>query len=582
MNTNKRTLKLYWEQIRKHKVSYFLAFIMIPLGVLAIDTLLPYFLSQTIGGLSDGNDHIVWTSLTLAAGIGIAGAIFNFIGFQALIHHEGNVRAELGNASFARLMNKDMRFFVDEKVGGLTSKFIDFIRSHTTLQDLLIIRTSGFVLSISIGLLIVLSQSWILALIIVALLTGLVMQVRWSIKRRAVWRHERKTLNSDINGNIADAITNNLVVKTFAGEEREIEHITQKNNRYRELFKKDVGFVAREGSARVALMVIVQIVAVSACTYLVLHDQMKVAAVIFTLAYLQRIGSQLFTLGEMLNGYDQALLEAGPMSDILTKETTVNDKEKAVALHKITPTIHFDTVSFKYDDAENDILKDIDLSIKAGEKIGLVGPSGAGKTTITHLLLRFSDVTGGTITIDGHNIQDVTQKSLRQTIAYVPQEPMLFHRTLRENIAYGRPNATDKEIRQAAKHANALEFIDELPHKLDTLVGERGIKLSGGQRQRIAIARAILKDAPILILDEATSALDSGSEKLIQAALEQLMKNRTSIVVAHRLSTIQKMDRIIVLDKGMIIEQGSHDELLRHKGVYSKLWMHQSGGFIEE
>ena len=192
------------------------------------------------------------------------------------------------------------------------------------------------------------------------------------------------------------------------------------------------------------------------------------------------------------------------------------------------------------------------------------------------------DIDSGKILIDGQDISQVTQKSLHQSIAYVPQEPLLFHRSLRENIAYGKPDATDDEITEAAVKANAYEFIKTLPKGYDTLVGERGVKLSGGQRQRIAIARAILKDAPILVLDEATSALDSESEKLIQDALEKLMKGRTSIVIAHRLSTIAKLDRIIVLDNGSIIEDGTHGQLLRKKGVYASLWSHQSGGFIEE
>ncbi len=212
-----------------------------------------------------------------------------------------------------------------------------------------------------------------------------------------------------------------------------------------------------------------------------------------------------------------------------------------------------------------------------------MGPSGSGKTTLTKLLLRFADVDKGSIKVDGTSISKVTQESLRKSIAYVPQEPMLFHRSLRENIAYGKPDATDDEIRQAAIQANAIDFIDKLPEGFDTIVGERGVKLSGGQRQRIAIARAILKDAPILVLDEATSALDSESEQLIQSALERLMKGRTSIVIAHRLSTIAKLDRIIVLEDGRITEDGAHTDLLKKKGgTYASLWNHQSGGFIEE
>lgn len=556
--------------------------VCIPLGALLIDTLLPYFFSQAIGGLIEKNSIVIQTSLLIAAAVGLGGALVNVIGFQAMTRHEAKVRTDLSNATFERLISKDLQFFVNEKVGALTSRFIDFVRAEVALQDLLIIRTLGFILSVGTGLAILATQSWVIALVILGLIAALVVQVKWSIKKRAPWRHERKTLAGEVNGSVADAVTNNLVVKTFAGERSEIATVTEKNKRFEMLFIKDIGFISLEGSARVALMVITQIVAVTISAYLVFHGQMEVAAAIFALTYLQRIASQIFTLGDMLNGYDQALLEASPMSEILMKETSVNDKPNATQLTAQTPTIELRAVSYKYNDGGENVLDTINLSIPAGQKVGLVGHSGAGKTTITHLLLRFADVTNGGIFIDNQDIRDVTQESLRQAISYVPQEPMLFHRSLRDNIAYGKPIATDAEIRKAAKQANALDFIDKLPQGLDTMVGERGVKLSGGQRQRIAIARAILKDAPILILDEATSALDSESEKLIQNALEKLMKGRTSIVIAHRLSTIAKLDRIVVLGNGKIIEDGTHSELLKQRGTYANLWSHQSGGFIEE
>ena len=269
------------------------------------------------------------------------------------------------------------------------------------------------------------------------------------------------------------------------------------------------------------------------------------------------------------------------MTEILALTPEIIDRSNDT-LSVNSGEVAFKHVTFAHDGSKEALFDDFSLTIAPGERVGLVGHSGSGKTTLTRLLLRFSDVENGTITIDNQDITSVTQKSLRQSIAYVPQEPMLFHRTLRENIAYGKPDASEEDIRYAAEQANALDFIEKLPEKFDTLVGERGVKLSGGQRQRIAIARAILKDAPILVLDEATSALDSESEKLIQDALEKLMKGRTSIVIAHRLSTIAKLDRIIVLNDGSIVEQGNHQALLNQKGTYAKLWSHQSGGFIEE
>ncbi len=582
MNTNRNTLKLYWAQVRKYKPSFFIMLISIPVGALSIDTLLPYFLAQAIGGLSDHNQQNVTQSLIAGGVVGLFGALINFVGFQAMVRHEGVVRTSIANATFSSLINKDLRFFVNTKVGALTSRFIDFVRSETTLQDLLIIRTLGFVLSVGVGLVLLAMSSLLVSGLVAALIAILILQVRWSIKRRAPWRHERKELVGLIHGQLADAVTNNLIVKTFAGEAREVTSMNTLNKRFEAAYRKDVGFVAAEGSARVALLILIQILAISAATTLVFQGKLDVAAAIFALAYLQRIGSQLFTLGDMLNGYDQALLDAAPMSDILTEKTHIVDASHAKPLKNISPVIELRDASYRYHDSDEQVLKNINLTIPAGQKVGLVGHSGAGKTTITHLLLRFDDITEGSILIDNHDIREVTQKSLREHIAYVPQEPLLFHRTLRENIAYGNPKASREAILRAAKQANALEFINALPEGIDTIVGERGIKLSGGQRQRVAIARALLKNAPILVLDEATSALDSESEQLIQQALEQLMKGRTSIVIAHRLSTIAKLDRIIVLDNGQVVEDGSHAELLKHGGIYAKLWSHQSGGFIEE
>lgn len=228
------------------------------------------------------------------------------------------------------------------------------------------------------------------------------------------------------------------------------------------------------------------------------------------------------------------------------------------------------------------LFESLDLAVPSGAKVGLVGRSGGGKTTLTRLLLRMTDIDAGRILIGGRDISRMSQTDLRSLIAYVPQDPAMFHRTLRDNIAFARPDATDAEIRRAAEAAHVTEFADALADGFDTMVGERGVKLSGGQRQRVALARAILRDAPILLLDEATSALDSESEILVQEALWRLMEGRTALVVAHRLSTVATMDRLVVLDRGRIVEEGSHRELLAAEGAYAKLWQHQSGGFLDD
>lgn len=555
----------------------------IPIASLLIDTAVPYFLSQAVGTFASGESSMLWNFIIFAAIAAVAGVAFNLIGFQSAIYHESHVREELTNETAEQIILKDQNFFSNQKIGALTGRFIDFINSHVALQDLFIMRTITFILSVGSGVAIIFFNAPLLGGIILALIIGLLIQIRISLKIRTPYRTERKRLVGEVNGALADSIANSLTVKTFANEKVEQSTLAKLTEKYRSIYVKDFRLMSTEGSLRILLMSIVQIIAIAIVANLLINGSIELGIAIFTIAYLQRISTQLFSLGDIINGYDRIFIAAAPMTEILLEPTGINDTNKARKLTVSNGVIDFKDVNYAYaDSSEVNVLNALSLTIPEGQKIGLVGTSGAGKTTLTKLLLRFDDTTSGDILIDNQSIKNVTQRSLRKNIAYVPQEPALFHRTLRENIAYGKLKATDAEIKKAAAQANALSFIEKLPDGLNTIVGERGVKLSGGQRQRIAIARAILKNAPILILDEATSALDSESEKLIQEALEQLMKGRTSIVIAHRLSTIAKLDRIILMENGRIVEDGTHQELLAKKGRYARLWAHQSGGFIEE
>ena len=303
-------------------------------------------------------------------------------------------------------------------------------------------------------------------------------------------------------------------------------------------------------------------------------------AVILVVNVLGRMTEAITFIGSMMNGFIRVYGEIEEGLDTVLVDHEITDIHDAKKLEIDSAAIEWNKATFTY--GENRVFDEFDLTIPAGQRVGLVGPSGAGKTTFVSLLLRQHDLNSGEILIDGQNIAKVTQDSLRENIAVVPQEPLLFHRSIRENIAYGKPDATDNEIMAVARLAKAHEFIKDLAEGYDTLVGERGIKLSGGQKQRVAIARAMLKDAPILVLDEATSALDSESEVAIQQALHKLMEGKTVIAIAHRLSTLREMDRIIVLEGGKIVEDGSHDSLLQYDGLYSRLWKHQAGGFLQE
>ncbi len=388
--------------------------------------------------------------------------------------------------------------------------------------------------------------------------------------------------DSKTTGYLSDSITNNNAVSLFTSldyESRAFKDVTndQANKTRFSWYLSDI-IDAVQGFL---------IVVVEFCIfyYTLKYWEQGLATIgTFVLAqtYIIGLANQLWNLNKVVRTIYQGIADAKEMVEILEMPYEIKDVTGAKNLVVNKGGIIFKDVSFNFDESR-EVLVNININIKPGEKIGLVGPSGAGKTTFVRLIMRLYELTKGKIEIDDQDIQMVRQDSLRENISLVPQDPVLFHRTLLENIRYGRRGATDEEVREAARLAHCDEFIDTLPLKYETFVGERGIKLSGGERQRVAIARAILKHAPILILDEATSSLDSHSEKLIQDALDHLMKDCTTIVIAHRLSTIRKMDRIIAMSGGKIIEEGTHDELAnKNSGLYKDLWELQAGGFIQK
>lgn len=314
---------------------------------------------------------------------------------------------------------------------------------------------------------------------------------------------------------------------------------------------------------------------------LALHHDASAGSIYLILYYASQVAVQVTESFQVVRSLSRALGRTTKFVGLISSEPEVVDAPGAAALAVQRGEIEFSSVSFAYS-KNQPLIEDMNLTIAAGERVGVVGPSGGGKSTLTRLMLRFMDVTEGKILIDGQSLRAVTQDSLRRHISYVPQDPQMLHRTVAENIWLGREGAPDMDrIVEVSRAAHVHDFVSELPEGYNTIVGERGLKLSGGQRQRVAIAQAMLKDAPILILDEATSALDSNSERLVQQALWSLMDRCTSLVVAHRLSTISRLDRIVVVEAGAITDSGTHEELLSRKGTYQELWQHQSGGFIE-
>ncbi len=388
---------------------------------------------------------------------------------------------------------------------------------------------------------------------------------------------------NEVMGNIVDTITNIITVKTFATEEIELERQKQKHITWRKYFKDSILFQEKERTLKAFLNFSMQLLALLLLAHAFQQEQITLGELVFTFGVVTTISRFSWELADTIIGMMEQIGQLQDALTLITQDIDIKDTQDAKPLKATNGALSFKDCTFTYKGQQTAALNHLNLDIQPGEKIGIVGYSGAGKSTFVNLILRFFDVTSGSIYIDGQDISKVTQQSLRSQIAYIPQEPMLFHRSIYDNIAYGQPNASKEDVLEASKKAQAHEFIEDLPDGYDSLVGERGVKLSGGQRQRIAIARAILKNAPLLILDEATSALDSVTEKSIQCALEKVMENRTSIVIAHRLSTLKNVDRILVLKDGEIIEQGKHNSLIRKKdGQYAKMWQLQSDGFLPE
>jgi ATP-binding cassette subfamily B protein len=582
---NKEILRLFWRTSSRYKwrrnLSISIATLIFCVNLFVIPLIIAAFLDTVQHGNLE--DSTIWW---LVGSYAAAQLWAEVIGWRLVLYltwtFETAMQRDLYERIFSKLAHESMHFHSNKFGGSLVSQANKLSGAIERFWDTIIWSVLPVMLSVigSVTILWFISWRYSLFLAILSILFGVA--VFFGSRRMVRFNEAEAAASNKVSGNLADTISNILAVKTSGAEKQEIKTFNTTTSSWRKASLATMGSFLKVSTVYSSISGAVRIGALVFAVLAAKNDMISIASIYLIVTYTASVAQNLWNMNGIMRSYNRVMGDALEMTTILDHPMSIINTSTDTM--KITHgAIDMNSMTFTHDEGDGATLfRDFNLTIKPGEKVGLVGPSGSGKTSLTKLLLRLSDIDSGSITIDGQAINNVTQESLRTSIAYVPQEPLLFHRTIRENIAYGRPSATQKEIETAAKKAGAYTFITELTDGFDTLVGERGIKLSGGQRQRIAIARAILKDAPILVLDEATSALDSESEKLIQDSLDDLMKNRTSIVIAHRLSTIAKLDRIIVLDKGSIIEDGSHDELLKKKGVYARLWSHQSGGFIEE
>jgi ATP-binding cassette subfamily B protein len=479
------------------------------------------------------------------------------------------------------LLAKDPAFFHNNFAGSLTKRALGYARRFEDVFDVLCFSMSANLISLAFAVVVLWSYSPLLILVLLGLMGATLAIIFPLIRRRQRLVDDREAASNVLAGHVADSIANAETVRAFAREPdearihmRNVLDLGMKTMRSWDYQNLRVDTITAPMHVLTNTLGLIVALATSRGT------DVSLEAVFITFSYYTTATRVMWEFNRIYRNLETALTDAAQFTELLLDAPSVVDVPRPQTFAPGDLSVELRDVTFGYTPDQPPLFRQFALRVEPGEKVGLVGRSGGGKTTITRLLLRFADVQAGAILIGGQAVDEVPQSALRALIGYVPQDPSMFHRSIADNIRVGLPRATNTEVRRAAAIAHAAEFIEGLPAGYETLVGERGVKLSGGQRQRIAIARAILKNAPILVLDEATSSLDSESEALIQDALWKLMAGRTAIVIAHRLSTVRRMDRLVVIDGGRTVEQGSHEELLQAGGLYASLWAHQSGGFL--
>jgi ATP-binding cassette subfamily B protein len=492
------------------------------------------------------------------------------------------MEADMRNKLFSHIQTQDIEFFDNTKVGHLMSRIVNDLRDVSELAhhgpediflSLVMLLGSAIILIKIEPTLTVILYSYVILFVVFAIFKRK--------KMRDAFREVKKEI-AEVNTNLENSLSGVREVKTYTNEDTEYDKFLEGNIRFKNSRENAFKTMAEFSSGMDFLMKALNVLIIAFGGYFIIKGKMNYGDFVAFLLYVSLFMQPIKRLTQFTQQFQQGMSGFERFFEIMKIEPKINDSKNAIVFNGFSNKIEYRNVGFSYSDNGECILKNINLTLLKGNTLAIVGPSGGGKTTISNLLPRFYDINEGEILIDGISIKDMKIKSLREKIGFVQQNIFLFTGTIKENILYGNMNASDEEIIEAAKNANIDEFIESLPEKYDTYIGEKGIKLSGGQRQRIAIARVFIKNPPILILDEATSALDSETEIKIQNSLEKLSKGRTTIVIAHRLSTIRNANEIIVITKEGIVEKGKHNELLSEDGIYSKLYRSQFKGFIPD
>ncbi len=537
---------------------------------------LPVAISLIITNLSKRNFDGAQKAVLLYAGfsllLGILTPIVKYIGMLG----ENKSYGLITGAYFSRLVDADLDYFHSNLAGYLTTATRQYADSCMQLMRALRDRYLDNALSIIFPLCVIMYLDVWLGAVALALSITQAVYLFWASHAITPYRTHARELFKRNSGRIADIVSNILAVKATAQEAARVKQVEQGSEEENEAYTVRYTIQAKLVAVREAITVVFFVALLWLTVHRMSGGHIGITAAVLVVTYTATILTGIYALSDDLDEHDDLVDKIIPAFEILNRQNVVSDPAKPKTPKKVRGQIAFKNVSFAYDKNEaRPVFTDLSLTISAGQKVGIVGLSGAGKSTLAKLLLRFNDVDGGQVLLDDIDVRDLKQTDLRKQIAYVPQEPLLFHASIRDNVVLSQPTATDKEVREALNAAHALKFVAQLPKSLDSIVGERGVKLSGGQKQRIAIARAVLQHSPVMVLDEATSALDSESEQIIKDSFARVLKGKTAIVIAHRLSTLSEMDRIIVIEKGKCIEDGTHAELLAQQGVYAHLWDRQ-------